>query len=134
MRSLLALLLIATVAHAVPSQRDALLTAKRAAQVEYTAAQRAKDKEKFLAAASRFQAVGRQVAEANQNLVRKIEGNGLRKTEQDHVKPLKASVVALGNFVLPTEFTPETIRTVDRHIREIDQAIEAHHAASLNIR
>ena len=134
MRILLALLLATISAFAVPSQRDALIAAKRTAQVDYTAAQRAKDKEKFVAAASRFQAVGQQVAEANQALVRKIETNGVRRVEQDHLKPLKSSIQSLGNFILPTELSPESVRSVDRYIREIDLAIETHHAASLNIR
>ncbi len=134
MRSLLALLLAATVAFAVPSERDALMTAKREAQHAYTAAQRAKDKAQFIAAATRFQDVGRKVAAANTALIRKIEMNGGRKTEVGHLKPLNATLQALGAFILPTELSPESIRSVDRYIREIDQAIEAHHAASLNIR
>ncbi|MFZ9992205.1 MAG: hypothetical protein ACO3J6_07325, partial [Opitutales bacterium] len=58
MRTLIALLLTVTAAFAVPSQRDALLTAKREAQHAYTAAQRAKDKTQFLAAANLFRDVG----------------------------------------------------------------------------
>ncbi len=60
--------------------------------------------------------------------------NGGRKTEVGHLKPLNATLQALGAFILPTELSPESIRSVDRYIREIDQAIETHHAASLNIR
>jgi len=128
------LLLATTVAFAVPSQRDALSTAKREAQNAYTAAQRAKDKAQFIAAATQFQDVGRKVAAANKALIRKIEINGGRKVEVNHLKPLQATLEALGNFILPTELSPESIRSVDRYIREIDQAIEAHHTASLNIR
>jgi hypothetical protein len=54
--------------------------------------------------------------------------------EKDHLRPLNTSIESLGNFTLPTELSPESIRSVDRYIREIDQAIEAHHAACLNIR
>jgi hypothetical protein len=134
MRHLVLLLLAAVTAFAVPSQRDALITAKRAAQQTYTAAQRAKDKSQFIAAATGFQEVGQKVAAANRALISKINSNGYRKVEQDHLKPLNATLEGLSNFILPTELSPESIRSVDRYIREIDQAIEAHHAASLNIR
>ncbi len=134
MRSLFALFLTVALAFAAPSQRDALITAKREAQNDYTAAQRTKDKDKFIAAANRFREVGQKVAEANQAMIRRIESNGGRRVEQDHLKPLKASLQSLGNFILPTELSPESVRSVDRYIREIDQAIEVHHAASLNIR
>ena len=134
MRSLFALFLTVALAFAAPSQRDALITAKREAQNDYTAAQRTKDKDKFIAAANRFREVGQKVAEANQAMIRRIESNGGRRVEQDHLKPLKASLQNLGNFILPTELSPESVRSVDRYIREIDQAIEVHHAASLNIR
>ncbi len=134
MRSLFALFLTVALTFAAPSQRDALITAKREAQNDYTAAQRTKDKDKFIAAANRFREVGQKVAEANQAMIRRIESNGGRRVEQDHLKPLKASLQSLGNFILPTELSPESVRSVDRYIREIDQAIEVHHAASLNIR
>jgi hypothetical protein len=134
MRSFLLLLLATTCAFAIPSQRDALSTAKREAQNAYNAAQRTKDKTQFIAAATQFEEVGRKVAAANKALIRKIDVNGNRKVEVDHLKPLKITLEALGNFILPTEVSPESIRSVDRYIREIDQAIEAHHAASLNIR
>jgi hypothetical protein len=131
----LALLFLATVTvFAVPSQRDALITAKRAAQQAYTAAQRAKDKSQFIAAAAGFQEVGQKVAAANRALISKINSNGYRKAEQDQLKPLNASLEGLSGFIQPTELTPESIRSVDRYIREIDQAIDVHHAASLNIR
>jgi hypothetical protein len=134
MRSFLLLLLGAACAFAVPSQRDALITAKREAQHAYTAAQRVKDKAQFVAAATQFQDVGRKVAAANKALIRKIEINGGRKVEVNHLKPLQATLESLSNFILPTELSPESVRSVDRYIREIDQAIEAHHAACLNIR
>ena len=135
MRSLVLLLLLVTLPlSAIPSQKDALSLAKREAQVVYTAAQRAKDKAQFIAAAEGFRAVGQKVMEANQALIRKIESGGGRKVERDHMKPLTSSVESLSNFVPPTELSPESIRMVDRYIREIDLAIEAHHAASLNIR
>ena len=134
MRSFVLLLLATTCAFAIPSQRDALLTAKRAAQNAYNAAQRAKDKAQFIAAATGFQAVGQKVAAANRALVRRIEQNGSRRVEKDHLRPLNTSIESLGNFILPTELSPESVRSVDRYSREIDQAIEAHHAASLNIR
>lgn len=134
MRSVILLLLATTCVFAVPSQRDALLTAKREAQIAYTAAQRAKDKTQFIAAANRFQEVGQKVAAANRALVRRIEQNGTRRVEKDHLRPLNTSIESLSNFILPTELSPESVRSVDRYIREIDQAIEAHHAAALNIR
>jgi len=134
MRSVILLLLATTCVFAVPSQRDALLTAKREAQIAYTAAQRAKDKTQFIAAANRFQEVGQKVAAANRALVRRIEQNGTRRVEKDHLRPLNTSIESLSNFILPTELSLESVRSVDRYIREIDQAIEAHHAAALNIR
>jgi hypothetical protein len=57
-----------------------------------------------------------------------------RKKIADIRKALNSANENLGRFILPTELTPESVRSVDRHIREIDQAIEAHHAACLNIR
>ena len=134
MRSFVLLLLATACAFAVPSQRDTLMTSKREAQNAYTAAQRAKDKTQFIAAANSFQAVGQKVAAANRALVRRIEQNGSRRVEKDHLRQLNTSIENLSNFILPTELSPESIRSVDRYIREIDQAIEAHHAASLNIR
>ncbi len=146
MRTLIALLLTVTAAVAVPSQRDALLTAKREALNEYNAAQRAKDKTRFLAAAERLQAVGQQVTAANQAALAAIrpgypndvKSNQARQTWDKKIADIRKSLGSanenLGRFILPTELSPESIRSVDRHIREIDQAIEAHHAACLNIR
>ncbi len=147
MRSFVFLLLAAAGAFAIPSQRDALLTAKREAQNAYTAAQRAKDKAQFLAAASRFQEVGQKVVAANQTAMASVrigtyppdvKSTQARQTWDrkmgDIRRGLASANEALGNFILPTELSPESVRSVDRYIREIDQAIEVHHAASLNIR
>jgi len=147
MRTLLVLLLGTSFAFAIPSQRETLLTAKRATQNDYTAAQRAKDKDKFIAAANRFQEVGQKVIAANQAALSAIRPNfypsDVKSTQArqtwdkkmaDIRRALSSANQSLGNFILPTEFSPESIRSVDRYIREIDQAIEAHHAASLNIR
>lgn len=147
MRSLLLLLLATACAFAIPSQRDALLAAKREAQNAYTAAQRVKDKAQFIAAATQFQEVGRKVIAANQNALSAIrpgiypadvKTNVARQTWNkkmaDISQALRSSNESLGNFILPTELSPESVRSVDRYIREIDMAIETHHAASLNIR
>jgi hypothetical protein len=147
MRSFVLLLLATTCAFAIPSQRDALLSAKREAQNAYTAAQRAKDKTQFIAAANGFQAVGQKVIAANQTALSSVrigayppdvKSNQARQTWDkkmgDIRRTLSAANQSLGNFILPTELSPESVRSVDRYIREIDQAIEAHHAASLNIR
>jgi hypothetical protein len=146
MRSLLALLLATTVAFAIPSQRDALLTAKREALNEYNAAQRAKDKARFIASAERLQSVGQQVTAANQAALAAIrpgypndvKSNQARQTWDKKIADIRKSLgsanESLGRFILPTELSPESIRSVDRHVREIDMAIEAHHAACLNIR
>jgi hypothetical protein len=146
MRFFLLLLLATTCAFAIPSQRDALNTAKRDAQQANTAAQRAKDKAQFIAAAERFQAVGQKVIAANQAALAAIRPGfppDVKSTQAmqtwtkkmaDIRKSLGSANESLGNFILPTELSPESIRSVDRYIREIDQAIEAHHAASLNIR
>jgi len=146
MRSVILLLLATTCVFAVPSQRDALLTAKREAQIAYTAAQRAKDKTQFIAAANRFQEVGQKVVAANQAALSAIrpgypvdvKSNQARQTWDKKIAEIRRSLgsvnESLGNFILPTELSPESVRSVDRYIREIDQAIEAHHAAALNIR
>ena len=147
MKSFVLLLLATACAFAIPSQRDALLTAKRAAQNDYTAAQRAKDKAQFIAAAERFQAVGQKVVAANQTALSSVrigfyppdvKSTQARQTWDkkmgDISRTLNSANQSLGNFILPTELSPESIRSVDRYIRDIDQAIEAHHAACLNIR
>ena len=146
MRSLVLLLLATTFAYAIPSQRDALLTAKREAQQAYTAAQRVKDKAQFLAAAERFQVVGQKVIAANQAASAAIrpsypvdvKSTQARQTWDKKIADIRKSLDSanenLGRFILPPELTPDSVRSVDRHIREIDQAIEAHHAACLNIR
>jgi hypothetical protein len=147
MRSFVLLLLATACAYAIPSQREPLLTAKREAQNAYTAAQRAKDKAQFIAAANSFQAVGQKVIAANRAALAAIRPNfypsdvksaQARQTWDkkmgDIRRTLNSANQSLGNFILPTELSPESIRSVDRYIREIDQAIEAHHAACLNIR
>ncbi len=143
---IIAVSLFSACAFAVPSQREALLAAKREAQNAYTAAQRTKDKAQFIAAAAQFQEVSRKVIAANQNALSAIrpgypndvKSNQARQTWDKKIADIRKSLGSanenLGRFILPTELSPESIRSVDRHIREIDQAIEAHHAASLNIR
>jgi hypothetical protein len=147
MRSFLLLLLATTCAFAIPSQRDALNAAKREALNAHNAAQRTKDKAQFIAAATGFQEVGRKVIAANQAAMSAIR-SGIYppdvkstvarqtwdKKMSDIRRALSSANDSLGNFILPTEFSPESIRSVDRYVREIDQAIEAHHAACLNIR
>ena len=147
MRSFLLLLLATTCAFAIPSQRDALNTAKREALNAYNAAQRTKDKAQFIAAANGLQAVGQKVVAANQAAMSSLRpGNypaDVKSTQArqswdkkigDISRTLNSANQSLGNFILPTEVSPESIRSVDRYIREIDQAIEGHHAACLNIR
>jgi hypothetical protein len=146
MRSLVLLLVATIFAYAIPSQRDGLLTAKREAQQAYTAAQRAKDKAQFIAAAERFQEVGQKVVAANQAASAAIrpgypvdvKSAQARQTWDKKIADIRKSLDSandsLRSFILPTDLSPETIRSVDRHIRNIDQAIEAHHAACLNIR
>ena len=147
MRSFLLLLLATACAFAIPSQRDALNTAKREALNAYNAAQRAKDKAQFIAAANGLQAVGQKVVAANQAAMSSLQpGNypkDVKSTQArqswdkkmgDISRTLNSANQSLGNFILPTELSPESVRSVDRYIREIDQAIEAHHAACLNIR
>ena len=67
-----------------------------------------------------------------------VKSNQARQTWDKKIADIRRSLASanqsLGNFILPTELSPESIRSVDRYIREIDQAIEAHHAACLNIR
>jgi len=140
------LLLTAAYASAIPSQREALNTAKREAQQAYTAAQRAKDKAQFIAAAERFQEVGQKVIAANQaasaairpGYPTDVKSAMARQTWDKKIADIRKSLDSandsLGSFILPTDLTPESVRSVDRHIRSIDQAIDAHHAACLNIR
>ena len=147
MRSFLLLLLATTCAFAITSQRDALNTAKREALNAYNAAQRTKDKAQFIAAANGLQTVGQKVVAANQAAMSSLQpGNypkDVKSTQArqswdkkmgDISRTLNSANQSLGNFILPTELSPESVRSVDRYIREIDQAIEAHHAACLNIR
>jgi hypothetical protein len=147
MRSFLLLLLAASCAFAIPSQRDALNASKREALNAYNAAQRTRDKAQFIAAANGLQSVGQKVVAANQAALSSVQpGNypkDVKSTQArqswdkkmaDIQRALSAANGSLGNFILPTELSPESVRSVDRYIREIDQAIEAHHAACLNIR
>jgi hypothetical protein len=147
MRSFLLLLLASSCAFAIPSQRDALNTSKREALNAYNAAQRTKDKAQFIAAANGLQSVGQKVIAANRAAMSSIQpGNypkDVKSTQArqswdkkmgDISRSLGSANDSLGNFILPTELSPESVRSVDRYIREIDQAIEAHHAACLNIR
>jgi hypothetical protein len=147
MRSLVLLLLATTCAFAIPSQRDALNTSKREALNAYNAAQRTRDKAQFIAAANGLQSVGQKVVAANQAALSSVQpGNypkDVKSTQArqswdkkmgDIRRALSSANDSLGNFILPTELSPESVRSVDRYIREIDQAIEAHHAACLNIR
>ncbi|MEN9653258.1 MAG: hypothetical protein RL303_978 [Verrucomicrobiota bacterium] len=145
MRHLL-LLLAALPLFAIPSQKDALSTAKRQAQSAHVAAQRSKDAAQFIAAATGLQEVGRKVIAANQTAMASIRGGypsdvKSRTAQQtwdkkmaDIRRDLSAANESLERFFLPTELSPESVRAVDRYIREIDLAIEAHHAACLNIR
>ena len=145
--NILPLLLATTCAFAIPSQRDALNASKREALNAYNAAQRTKDKAQFIAAANGLQAVGQKVVAANQAAMSSLRpGNyptDVKSTQArqswdkkmgDISRTLNSANQSLGNFILPTEVSPESIRSVDRYIREIDQAIEGHHAACLNIR
>jgi len=147
MRSFLLLLLATVCAFAIPSQRDALNAAKREALNAHNAAQRTKDKAQFIAAANGLQAVGQKVVAANQAALSSVrigayppdvKSTVARQTWDkkmgDISRTLNSANQSLGNFILPTELSPESVRSVDRYVREIDQAIEAHHAACLNIR
>ena len=115
------------------SRRDEFNSEKRAAQATYTEAQRKKDPVKFQEAIAGLQALARKVISANSALVSKARLSA-RKSATDHIQPLKAANEALSSFNAPTELSTETIRSVDRFVRDIDKAIEAQHAASLNIR
>jgi len=145
MRHLL-LLLAALPLFAIPSQKEALYAAKREAQSAHVAAQRAKDQAQFIAAANGLQEVGRKIIAANQAAMAAIrpgypadvKSPTARQTWDkkmaDIRRELGASNESLGRFFLPTELSPEAVRAVDRYVRELDLAIEAHHAACLNIR
>ena len=145
MRHLL-LLLAALPLFAIPSQKDTLYAAKREAQSAHGAAQRAKDQAQFIAAATGLQEVGRKIIAANQTAMAAIRPGyptdvksltarqTWDKKMADIRRDLNASNESLGRFFLPTELSPESVRAVDRYVRELDLAIEAHHAACLNIR
>jgi hypothetical protein len=145
MRTLL-LLLGAITASAIPSQRDTLGAAKRDAQGVYTAAQRTQEKAKFEEAITRLKAVGNLVIGANNAAVSAIKPGypidikSLQARQAwdrkmgDIRRTLSAANQEITAFAVPPEMTPEGIRAVDALIRSIDKAIEAHHAACLNIR
>jgi len=146
MRHLL-LLLAALPLFAIPSQKDTLYAAKREAQSAHVAAQRAKDQAQFIAAATGLQEVGRKIIAANQTAMSAIrpgyyppdvKSPTARQTWDkkmaDIRRDLSSANESLGRFFLPTELSPESVRAVDRYVRELDLAIEAHHAACLNIR
>jgi len=145
MRHLL-LLLAALPLFAIPSQKDALYAAKRQAQSAHVAAQRSKDPAQFIAAANGLREVGRKVIAANQAAMSSIRPGypadvksltarqTWDKKMADIRRDLGAANESLERFFLPTELSPESVRAVDRYIREIDLAIEAHHVACLNIR
>ena len=146
MRTFLLLLLGAITASAIPSQRDILAAAKRDAQGVYTAAQRTPDKAKFAEAISRLKAVGDLVVSANNAALSAIKPGypidikslQARQTWNKKMGDIRTSLGGANReitaFVAPSEMTPEGIRAVDALIRSIDKAIDAHHAACLNIR
>ncbi len=146
MRTILLLLLSAITASAIPSQRDSLAAAKRDAQGVYTAAQRTQDKAKFAEAISRLKAVGDLVVSANNAALGAIKPGyptdikslqarqSWDKKMGDVRRTLSGANREITAFVVPSEMTPAGIRAVDALIRSIDKAIDAHHAACLNIR
>jgi hypothetical protein len=144
---LLAVLLFSTLtALAIPSQRDALSAAKREAQGVFTAAQRGQDKVKFAEAVARLQEAAAKVAAANTAALGAIKPGypvDIKSTQArqtwdkkmgDIRKSLSSANQEMAAFTAPAEMTPEGVRAVDALIRSIDKAIEAHHAACLNIR
>mgnify|MGYP000151942468 CR=1 FL=1 len=146
MRTFLLLLFGAISAAAIPSERDALASAKRDALGVYTAAQRTQDKAKFLEAIGRLQAVGGLVISANNAALGAIKPgypNDIKSLQArqtwdkkmgDIRRTLSGSNREIAAFAAPAEMTPEGIRAVDTLVRTIDKAIETHHAACLNIR
>ena len=131
---------------AIPSQRDALYSAKRDAVNAYTSAQRTKDKEKFLEATTRLQELAQKVIEANNSAVSSIKSGypvdvkspQARQTYDRKMSDIRKSLSdanqGISAFAPPSEMTPEGIRAVDAFVRAIDKAIDAHQAGCLNIR
>lgn len=146
MRTFLFLLLGALTASAIPSQRDALSAAKRAALGAYTAAQSTQDKARFAEAITKLQSVGEMVIAANKAALGAIKPGypvdikspQARQTWDKKMGDIRRSLgdanKEIAAFVPPAEMTPADIRAVDGLVRSLDKAIEAHHAASLNIR
>jgi hypothetical protein len=131
---------------AIPSQRDALYSAKRDAVNAYTSAQRTKDKEKFLEATTRLQELAQKVIEANNSAVSSIKSGypvdvkspQARQTYDRKMSDIRKSLSdanqRISSFAPPSEMTPESIRAVDAFVSAIDKAIDAHQAGCLNIR
>lgn len=148
MRTLLVWLVLTSGAFgAIPSQRDALSAAKREAQTAFVGAQKGKDSAAFLIAAAKVETVGAQVIAANSATLgsiprgtypidiksRQARDSWDRKMA-DIQRSLSESNRSLAEFPAPTEQTPASVRAVEAYLRLIDKAIEAHHAASLNLR
>lgn len=146
--SLIPLLLLASSLCAVPSQRDALIKSKLAAQNAYTDASRKKDPKLFLEAVAKLEATGTQVVAANRSVIAAIrpphspppdvKTANARKIWQNSMDNYRSSLEAanqeISSFQAPTEMNPETMRAVDRLIRAIDKGIEVHHSSAPNIR
>ncbi len=118
---------------AADSRREEFNNAKRTAQATYTEAQRNKDVAKFNEAIGGLEVLAKKITSANSSLISKARMSS-RKAASDQIAPLSAANEALSSFQAPSEMSVETIRSVDRFVRDIDKAIEVHHAASLNIR
>ncbi len=149
MRSILLLpllILSALPLAAIPSQKDALASAKRDAQGVYNIASRTKDQAKFLETIIRLQEVGAKISAANQQALGSIRPGypadvKSKQAQQpwdrkfgDSRRSLDDADREIRAFIPPAEMTPAGLRAVDAFIRTLDKAIEAHHNACLNIR
>lgn len=146
--SCLCLLLYAVAfAGSVPSQRDALNQQYLRVRPEFTAAVKSGNPQAFIAAVASIQAFGQSIVAANTPAIAAlrrgfyppdVKSRQAQSTWDQKVEAAKASLLAanssITSFRAPTEMSPESIRSVEAYMTTLSKAIEAHHAACLNIR
>ena len=138
---------LAAFAGSVPSQRDSLNQQYLKVRPEYTAAVQSGNTQSFVAAVARLQGLGQSIIAANAPAIAAlrrgvypsdIKSKQAQSTWDQKMDAAKASLVAanksISSFTAPAELTPESIRTVEAYMTTLSKAIEAHHAACLNIR
>ena len=149
MRTLALLFLSALTALALPSQRDQLNNQYIKARGDYATALKSGNKEGILQAAAAVRDVGKAVMRANEPLIQAsklgnyaypadVKTNAGRKSYAQKMadlnKSLTAANAAIAAIPEPADASAAGLRAVDLLLGEIGRGIEAHHAASQNIR